>query len=417
MGIMVPRSELNYIEKLRRWILICGRRKTGKTFLVRRFVSFDEYYFIARSGRIFKLVDLSFESISKDVFLDRLQRDIMSDKTIVIDEFHRLGEEFMDLLHALKPEAKARLILITSSLFYAEKILRSRSPLLGIVTPVRIGLISPKDTLNALIDHISNIEDAVKIALFAREPILLENIHSNMSFDEFLDRLVIIMKNIVPGLIGEIFFEESRELTERYEAIIKALATGNQIPTQISSYLSGLLDFRFTSSDIKSYLKNLMHMGIVRRYKIYGRKRYYYMLDSPLIDAYFYLNDKLGYGEVDIPHELVIEELKKLVPKYFEQFILDLIAEVLGGNIEKVRKNEIDGIITSRNKTIASLEIKMGLISVAEAYKFLEKIRNLNLKTRNIIIAKNKIKLHDIISLNLEDITQIAKTSKIREFS
>ena len=154
-----------------------------------------------------------------------------------------------------------------------------------------------------LIRHISNIEDAVKIALFAREPILLENIDKDMSFDEFLDRLAIIMKNIVPGLIGEIFFEESRELMDRYEAIIKALATGNQIPTQISSYLSGLLNFRFTSSDIKSYLKNLMRMGIVRRYKIYGRKRYYYTLDSPLIDAYFF-NDKLGYGEVDVPPQI-----------------------------------------------------------------------------------------------------------------
>jgi len=73
-----------------------------------------------------ELADNIFKPISKEVFLDRIQRDIHEDKVIVIDEFHRLSEEFQDLLHAVKPRASAKIILITSSLFFAEKILEAR---------------------------------------------------------------------------------------------------------------------------------------------------------------------------------------------------------------------------------------------------------------------------------------------------
>ena len=119
-------------------------------FFIQNSIKFDEYYFISRSGRVYELVDNIFKPISNEVFFDRIQRSIYEDKTIVIDEFHRLSEEFQDLLHASKPRASAKVILITSSLFFAEKILRPRSPLLGIVIPVRIDIISPSDIIKTL---------------------------------------------------------------------------------------------------------------------------------------------------------------------------------------------------------------------------------------------------------------------------
>ena len=50
---------------------------------------------------------------------------------------------------------------------------------------------------------------------------------------------------------------------------------------------------------------------------------------------------------------------------------------------------------------------------MTEVYNFLEKIRKLNLKTRNIIIAKNKVESEDIISLDLGGIAKIAKHQKL----
>jgi len=53
MGLIVPRSEVEKLREVTGWILIYGRRKTGKTFLVRKFLRYDSYYFISRSLEVF----------------------------------------------------------------------------------------------------------------------------------------------------------------------------------------------------------------------------------------------------------------------------------------------------------------------------------------------------------------------------
>ena len=98
MGIIVPRFEIDLINKAGDWILIYGRRKTGKSYLVRKFVEFDRYYFVSRSGKIFRLTNDHFTFIAKEVFYEAIQRDLLEEKTVVIDEFHRLSEDLQDLL-------------------------------------------------------------------------------------------------------------------------------------------------------------------------------------------------------------------------------------------------------------------------------------------------------------------------------
>ena len=61
----------------------------------------------------------------------------------------------------------------------------------------------------------------------------------------------------VRDLVGEVFFEEDRTLTETYEGILRALAVGNIFPKDITSYLGK--SFR----DIKPFLVNLMEMGFI----------------------------------------------------------------------------------------------------------------------------------------------------------
>ncbi len=43
MGIVIPRMEVYEIKK-EGWVLIYGRRKVGKTFLVRNFVDYTHYF-------------------------------------------------------------------------------------------------------------------------------------------------------------------------------------------------------------------------------------------------------------------------------------------------------------------------------------------------------------------------------------
>jgi|GEM_PF-4433175 len=54
-----------------------------------------------------------------------------SNKTIVIDEFHRLEDDFLDFLHSIGKGGK--FILISSTLYLSKKILTEKSPLLGLV--------------------------------------------------------------------------------------------------------------------------------------------------------------------------------------------------------------------------------------------------------------------------------------------
>ncbi len=409
MGIKIPRDEVDILCSFSDWLLIYGRRKTGKSFLIRNFLIFDEYYFVSRQGKVYELKDDKFASISYEVFLDRVQRGMQENKAIVVDEFHRLPADFQDLLHALKPRARGQIILVTSSLFFVERILGPRSPLLGIVIPIRIDIINPANIIRELSRAISDPAMVLKLSIFAREPLLLSLISPTSNFDDFLAKLAITLKDVVPALIGEVFIEEKREITERYEAIMKALAVGNNTPSSVASYISGIIGGRLSSSDVKSYLRILERMGIVTRVRIYGKNRYLYKLSSPMIRLYYYLNEKLGYGEMDLSPQLIVREIKKLIPIYYEELVVEFMAKILNGTVEKTLKNEIDGIVTQKKRAIAVLEVKMGGISPDEVLLFEEKVERLRIKVPKIIVAKNKPELDKgIVSLSPHELIVFA---------
>ena len=75
------------VNKIR---LVYGRRKTGKSFYVEHFVKHDKYLFVYRDKSIKDIKALDNWSF------DELKRYILEnkDKTIVVDEFHRLDESF-----------------------------------------------------------------------------------------------------------------------------------------------------------------------------------------------------------------------------------------------------------------------------------------------------------------------------------
>jgi len=68
MRIIPRRIEIEKIEKALPWVLIYGRRKTGKSFLVENFLKFDKYFFVNRDKTLFDvkdIVNLSKESLEK----------------------------------------------------------------------------------------------------------------------------------------------------------------------------------------------------------------------------------------------------------------------------------------------------------------------------------------------------------------
>jgi len=123
--IMVSIIRFSDIDRWRltgRWILVYGRRKTGKTYFIRNHVKYDKYFFVSRSRDIF----VDDDKISYETFLRELYSDLEEGKTVVVDEFQRLPDEFQDILH--KIGVKGRLILISSTLKLSKKFLGRRSP-------------------------------------------------------------------------------------------------------------------------------------------------------------------------------------------------------------------------------------------------------------------------------------------------
>ncbi len=325
---LIPKRKVGELFKVRKWKLVFGRRKTGKTFFVKNFVEWDKYYFVHRSREITEIKEgykIRYEELKREI---KERRDIR----IVIDEFHRLPEEFPDFLHSLAGKG-ADLILITSSLHFAKDILGKRSPLLGLVFPIEFRILSPLEVLNLMKEHLKGRE-LIERSIFLREVSLLDFALE----DDFWDILIRQMKYFVPSLIGEIFREEDRKVTSLYEGILYAIGLGKLTSLEISTYLYSLgLIKRNDPSIISMHLRNLETMGIIRKIRVLGkRKKYHYFIDSPLIDIFYYIDGKYG---IDFGSKKVLMEK---IPMLTEIFFTDLFSEIYGMTPVKISRPDLE---------------------------------------------------------------------------
>ena len=143
MVIIERKEDKKRFRALGDWILVYGRRKTGKTFFIENFTQWDEFFYVRRDRSIFSKKDM--KTISYESFLELLKRGLEEGKRIVVDEFHRLPEDFLDFLHALG--RKGKLTLISSTLWISKKLLTQKSPILGLFSEFPLGLIDERDIL------------------------------------------------------------------------------------------------------------------------------------------------------------------------------------------------------------------------------------------------------------------------------
>ncbi len=334
MRIIPRRIELDNLKRPG-WKMVYGRRKTGKTFLVKNFLDYDNYFFVNRNGAILDLASgkgLSYEEFRKD-FIERLGKGIT-----VVDEFHRLPPEFLDLLHAYSP--KGELILITSTLWLAMRLLGKReSPLLGIVTSVRIGLIDEREILLELSKEVKG-KELVEAAVYLREPTLVPLYKPPLR--GFLAKYLHSSGALVAEMVGEAFSEEELRLSEVYLAVLHSIADGKSKSTEIGNYLlsRGLIE---SPSSVQKYLKVLTAMGLVRKKPIHGKKkRFRYSIASPLLDLHFYLEAKYAYTELETPEEFIRKAVDEKLPRHVEDFIEALLAKVYGLRAVSVEKPKLE---------------------------------------------------------------------------
>jgi len=345
-------SDLERFRNTGRWVLVYGRRKVGKSYFVRSSVSYDKYYFVGRSGSIF--ADDSV--LSYEAFKRELIQCLGRDETVVVDEIQRLPGEFLDLLH--KMGVRGRLIAISSTLWLAKELVGRSSPVLGLFSGFRMGLIDERDILVNLRGRISDKRKLVEYAIFLREPWLIPVWESA---EDFFKALPGVVKLTVPSLIGEIFTEEERMYSRVYDGILKAVADGKQVSTEIASQLYSLkLIPAQDPSLVHPYLRILEGIGLLEKVKLYGRNKYYYRHVSPVTDYYYYLDAKYGVSEREIQERQAEKVLAERIPHYAEQFVAKLLSKVMGLWHEKIVEKgyEVDIALTDFRRLVAVVEVK-----------------------------------------------------------
>ncbi|MBI5872348.1 AAA family ATPase [archaeon] len=402
MDYIIKREESKNIEKESSWLLVYGRRKTGKTFLLRNLCKFDLYYLVKKNLDI-----LSDEkTISLNKFVEEVKEGLNKNKGVVIDEFQRLDESILEEISTLHP--KGKLVLSGSSLRIAKKFYEPRSAFLGFFTPSRIGFIKPTNIIKEL-KGIFKPEKTVEISTFLREPWLIPP-YDKEEISKFVYNIATKSKYVITSLVGEIFTEEEREMTKKYDAILSLVGSGIWNTKEIANilYAKRLIE-EPSQTHIIQYLKNLQEIDLIENMRIYKSKNNYYKLLSPIANIYYYLDSRYDISNREISFKEVLPTVQKLVNMEIQNFVADLFAELYDGRKEYFVSptKEIDFIITKRNKPEIIGEVKWKEVKKEDIEKFRSNSEFLH--GRKILICKEGyIEDKEIEVMNAKKIVEIA---------
>ncbi len=355
--MIIPRTDLTRrIESSRKWVFIYGRRKTGKTYIVENTIKYDNFFFVNRNRSI--LDKKNKEIMSYETFILIFRRLLTNNQTIVIDEFHRLGDEFLDILHSIQKRGK--LILITSTLFLARKLLTTHSPIMGLFNEIMVDIISLDETLKELSKFHLQKKELLELSIFAREPLAIDYM-DELSNTTTISEILLGSLKAIPALIGEIFGEEERSLTMVYNGILSAIATGNISSGKISSFLfSRKLIQKDDPSIIQAYLGNLIKIGVLKKIMIFNKNKFAYKISSPLIRLFFYAEEKFAISDRNVSVKEIDEILSVLLPRIVEDNVREIISlqENLVETIIEDSDYDVDGYLLHFKKPQIALEVK-----------------------------------------------------------
>ena len=410
--IIIQRRELDKVLNSK-WLLIYGRRKTGKTFYIREKARYNKYFIVTKSKTVIELQ--SGEELNQEGFRRLLPLLLETEERIIIDEFHRLNEPFFSMLQAMS--GRGKITLITSTLHYFRKIVGKNSPLLGLFELKSVGLVDPRDSIIFAQSLGLSGKSLLEVACLVREPWLAPK--AERLKEKIIYNLGDELRTYVPYLIGEIFSEEDLEYTPRYAGILEAIANGRCSSSEISSFLfsRGVIE-KDNPGLISQYLKNLIQMGVIKAIPLFGKRRktLHYRHFSPITDFAFYLNAKYGFFEAEMDESKIGRLLKERMPLYMEWFFEDFLVRHFGLQPVKVAKPqlEIDVALVDHKKVKVVAEVKWkDSVKKEEIRKIEEKLYEFENAEKILIVPEREVLKIEPEGIKVWDWRTFAKFSKM----
>lgn len=404
--ITVPRKEVKNVKKLKGWILIYGRRKVGKTFLVRNFIKHDVYILVKRGGGALITGEPLKRTDDYNQVTEIVINELKNDKVVVVDEFQRLPEDFIDSLQMCYPNGK--LILLGSSMHVAREITSKKSPLLGLLSEIRLSALSPSDIFTSLSKEINPV-DALAISPYLRDPWALR--YLDRTPEKTILNVMEFSKNAIPALIGETFLAEDRFLSEVYEGVLRSIANGKNTLKKVSDQLfSKKLIKANNPSLVRPYVRIMEDMDLIERIPLYEKRGNYYSVKSKIMDLYYYLDEKYDI-EADNP-SLIKEVFYERTPIHIQFFLGELIAELLDGTFRyhMTKDYDIDIIVTKRKKPIFVGEVKWRKkVKMSDVSKFITNTEKFHCK--KALISRVPVQTEEVDVLTPKDLLKMITRS------
>lgn len=196
-----------------------------------------------------------------------------------MDEFQRLPPKYWDLVATWAPSGL--LIAAGSSYGVVHKVFDKSSPLLGLSAPLHIDIMAYEEVLAQVGDPL--------LSVIWRDPWVIPHVQKAEDLRLKARDLALVAR----GLIGEVFAEEERELTETYWRAILLVAEGYWKSTDVA----GALGLKGGLASASSILSKLAKMGELRANPTLGRGRYY-AVRSPALSLILYTEAKYSVSDL-----------------------------------------------------------------------------------------------------------------------
>ena len=400
------RKELEFLDKKYKekgfeFIIVSGRRRTGKSRLLKEFVKDKANIFLLCEerrwqynlskfnkaiGEYFGIPKPNFNSFSE--CFDFIVKEDGKGLTVVIDEFSYLIKksdiiaEFQTITDEILPEKEVKLILSGSAVSMMKKrVLGYKSPLYGrstgqiFIQPLRFRDLRewfPKTKMEDLIKIFAVCDGIPKYLEFFSGINVEKEIKENVFNPEsFLFR--------EPKLILE---EELRE-PETYFQILEAISMGYTKVVEIANY--SFLE----AKNVAAYLSILGDMGLVKReHSVLDKRRtrgVYRMKDNffefwfRFVSRYF---SEIETWEIEGAWSDFKRDFNSYLGFTFEKIAMEFLVERKPFRFHKIgrwwhREKEIDLVaLNEETKEIAFFEVKWSDLKLEEARRILAELKD-----------------------------------------